>query len=225
MNTCNIVPTSLSLCVHSLNKRRAAARRQTRRAGGVWTPSPLTRLLGHVATRGKQHSKERQKAWRNHTIVEISDPGHSRSGHVKWPHLRKRLNARHSYTEWLITLKLSASHIRNSIYKMFISELWYGWPKFKSVLRPLHYTSVNGRKLRGASFGQKPFETLSFIGLQVDLTQWIRILRPGEWCSDGVMEMEWPSIMLPRSFQVMKGHQQFFSAINFDRQDKAISAP
>ena len=41
------------------------ARRRTRRTGGVWTPSPLTRLLGHVATRGKRHSKERQKSLRN----------------------------------------------------------------------------------------------------------------------------------------------------------------
>ena len=36
---------------------------------------------------------------------------------------------------------------------------------------------VNGRKLKGASFGQTPFETLSNIGLQVDLTPWIEALR------------------------------------------------
>ena len=40
-------------------------------------------------------------------------------GHVKWPHLRKNRNARHSYTEWLITLQLSAIGIRNCIYKMY----------------------------------------------------------------------------------------------------------
>ena len=31
--------------------------------------------------------------------------------HVKWPHLRKSLNARHSYTEWQITLKRPAIDI------------------------------------------------------------------------------------------------------------------
>ena len=52
------VPTTI------INPRRAAARRLARRAGGggVWT---LTQLLSHVASRGKRHSKERQKAWRN----------------------------------------------------------------------------------------------------------------------------------------------------------------
>ena len=42
-------------------------------------------------------------------------------GHVKRPDLRKSLNARHSYTEWPITLKLSAIYIRYSIYK-FLSR-------------------------------------------------------------------------------------------------------
>ena len=37
--------------------------------------------------------------------------------HVKWPHLRKSLNARHSYTNWSIALNLSTINIRNSIYK------------------------------------------------------------------------------------------------------------
>ena len=30
--------------------------------GGLENPPPLSRLLGHVATRGKRHSKERQKS-------------------------------------------------------------------------------------------------------------------------------------------------------------------
>ena len=49
-----------------INPRRAAARRRTRRAGGGCLNTPrLTRLMGHLATRGKRHSKERQKEWRN----------------------------------------------------------------------------------------------------------------------------------------------------------------
>ena len=63
-------------------------------------------------------------------------------GHVKTPHLRKSLNARHSYTEWLFTLKLSEIDIHNSIYKIYISEFLYRWPKVRSNLRPLHYKST-----------------------------------------------------------------------------------
>ena len=32
--------------------------------------------------------------------------------------------------------------------------------------------------MKGASFGRKQLETLSNIGLQVDLTPWVGILRP-----------------------------------------------
>ena len=55
----------LLVTFHDLNPRRAAARRRTRRSGSVFGHPRLTRLLGHVATRGKRHSKERQKSWRN----------------------------------------------------------------------------------------------------------------------------------------------------------------
>ena len=75
-------------------------------------------------------------------------------GHVKWPRLTKSFNPRHSYTEWLIPLKLSVIDIRNSVYKIYISEFWYQWPKVRSILQPLYYLWVNERKLKGASFGQ-----------------------------------------------------------------------
>ena len=67
-------------------------------------------------------------------VVKISGPGHVRSGHVKWPHLIKSLNLRQSYTDWTIALKLSAIATSNSIYKIFISEFWYRWPKVRSIL-------------------------------------------------------------------------------------------
>ena len=66
------------------NPRRAGARHRTRRARGVWTP-PLTRFLGHVATRGKRHSKERQTLLRNccgHFLGHVKGQvtrGHQRS--------------------------------------------------------------------------------------------------------------------------------------------------
>ena len=60
-------------------------------------------------------------------------------GHVKWPHLRKSLNACHSYIHWPVALKQSGFDIRNSIYTTFISEFGYLWSKVRSILRPLHY--------------------------------------------------------------------------------------
>ena len=81
--------------------RRAAARRRTRRAGGVfevWTP-PLTRLLGHVATRGKRHSQERQKSWRScySHFGFIQKSCHQRSPKVKFCRFQ------HFSTNWHIT--------------------------------------------------------------------------------------------------------------------------
>ena len=106
---------------------------------------------------------------------------------MKWPlvmsncnrgmargYLRKSLNARHSYPDRPIIVPLSAIDICNSIYKILFSEFVYMWPKFSSLLRPLHI----GRKSKGASFRRKPFETLSTTGLQVELTPWIGTLRP-----------------------------------------------
>ena len=63
------------------------------------------------------------------------------SGHIKWPHLRKRLNGRHSYN-WPIALKLSAIDMSNSFYKVYASEFWYRWARVRPILRPLHYKSM-----------------------------------------------------------------------------------
>ena len=51
----------------------------------------------------------------------------TRSRQVTSPH--KSLNARQSYTDWKIALKLSAIDTRNSVYKMFVSEFLYWWHK------------------------------------------------------------------------------------------------
>ena len=46
-------------------------------------------------------------------VVKFSEPGKSvwSLGHVKWPHLSKSLNGRHSYNDWPVALKLSAIDI------------------------------------------------------------------------------------------------------------------
>ena len=58
---------------------------RARRGGGGLNIARLTRLLGHVATYGKWHSKECQKAWRNffgHLFGQVNGlatRGHQRS--------------------------------------------------------------------------------------------------------------------------------------------------
>ena len=76
--------------------------------------------------------------------VKISDPGHSMSRHkvMSSDLIPEKMNARHSYTECPIILKLSVIDIRNSIYKMYISEFWWRWPKVRSFSRPLHFKST-----------------------------------------------------------------------------------
>ena len=57
-------------------------------------------------------------------------------GHVKWPHLRRIVNARHNYTNWTVTLKLSAIDTSRSIAKMYI---YLGiLITVRPILRPLH---------------------------------------------------------------------------------------
>ena len=60
-------------------------------------------------------------------------------GYVKWPHIRKSLNVRQSYTDWTIVYSFS-DNTRNSVYKMNISEFWYQWPKVRSICD--HYKSM-----------------------------------------------------------------------------------
>ena len=120
--------------------------------------------------------------------------------HVKWPHLRKKLNAWHSYTDWTIALKFSAINTSDSSFKMCNSEFWY-WCPVRSILWPLHFGQVNRRKLKGASFGPKPFLTPSKhqVSGRIDtLNRKVAISDPSSWPQ------------LPRSLQVMKAYQQFF---------------
>ena len=61
--------------------------------------APPTRFLGHVATRGKRHSNERQNSWRNHFghLRLDQSSGHQRSSKVKFGLLQRFL------TNWCIT--------------------------------------------------------------------------------------------------------------------------
>ena len=138
--------------------------------GGAFTPPQVFRK--YIKNGGRQRRRFRHtclyilsahvKNFRPRSLT-VRSPGH-----VKLPYLRKSLNARQSHSECAIILKLSEVDIRTSIYKIFISNfisVTQGQANF--VTSPLQ---VNGRKAKGASFGRKPFETPSNIGLQVDLT-------------------------------------------------------
>ena len=88
----------------TFNPRRAAARRRTRRAGGGRLNTPrLTRLMGHAATRGKRHSKERHKSWRNHPRSLFRSG--QRSGQQRSPKVKFGL-FQHFSTNWRITREL-----------------------------------------------------------------------------------------------------------------------
>ena len=79
--------------------------------------------------------------------MKISEPVHSRSGWGSDLTSEKVcLNARHDYAECPNTLKLLAIDIRNSIYEVYISEIWCRWPKIRSNFRPLHYKSMGGNE-------------------------------------------------------------------------------
>ena len=60
--------------------------------------------------------------------------------------------------------------------------------------------------MKDAYFGQKPFITLSNIGLQVELTPWIGKLQPVT-----------QPLVTTLSLQVIKDHWQFFMSITFDK--------
>ena len=44
--------------------------------------------------------------------------------------------------DWTIALKLSEIDKSNSVYKVYISEFWYLWPKVGSILWSLYYKSM-----------------------------------------------------------------------------------
>ena len=65
--------------------------------------------------------------------------------------------------------------------------------------------------MKGACFEQKPFKTLSNIGLEVDLTPWVGILRPMTPRSLSCHQGSW---QWSRSWKITRS---FFSGITFDR--------
>ena len=73
----------------------------------------------------------------------LDSPSCSRvSRHVKWPHIRKSFNARHSYTDRPIALRLDSTDLIRKYLNISISEFWYWWPKVRLIFRPLHFKSM-----------------------------------------------------------------------------------
>ena len=101
--------------------------------GNVFTPPPGFWRISKKRRGIPVHSPFPHMLWKLQTQVTQCQVTRSRQVTSS----QKSLNVRHSYTECPITLKLLAIDIRTSIYKMFISELWYPLPKVRSILRPL----------------------------------------------------------------------------------------
>ena len=94
------------------------------------------------------------------------------------------------------------------IYNNFMeAKLRYGQVNFATSQLYVH---VHGRKLKRASFGQKPFEMLSIVGLQVDLTP------ESKHCD------QWPLLDCPRGhLRPWKVTISFQQQITFDK-DKLV---
>ena len=119
---------------------------------------------------------------------------------TQMPSLQKSLNARHIYTDSPITLKLSAIVVRNSIYKMYISEFWYRWPKVSSILRPPHYLLLSQwEKIERRLYCTKTIRST----LKHRFTYILDILNRNIATSD-------PSLCHRGHLKSWKGHQQFF---------------
>ena len=114
-----------------------------RLTGGVWTPSRLC-FLSQISQNQRRGAKQFLAHLSRNYFCTCCKSFKSRSlkvrspGHAKWPHLRKSLNASHSYTDWMIALKLSEIEIRNSIYNTYVSEFVCRYPKVRLILQPLH---------------------------------------------------------------------------------------
>ena len=89
-------------------------------------------------------------------VMKILDPGHSRSGYQ----VTLSGIALSKVTMSATDTQKSRSLIK-SMYKVFISEFSYRWPKDRSILWRPHYRSMNGRRLKCASLGRMPLWTLS----------------------------------------------------------------
>ena len=131
--------------------------------------------------------------------MKISDPGLSRSGHqvTQSDLISEKFEAHHSYTEWPVTLKLSAVDVHISIYEMYVSEFGIGDLSLGQFCNLSIIIQWENNK--GVCFGWKPFEMLSNIGLQEDLTLWL------EYCDQWPLVMSRP-VTLSHVAKVIAGH-------------------
>ena len=95
----------------------------------------------------------------------------TRSRQVTSP--QKKMKVRHSYTECPITLKLPVIDIRTSIYKIYLSEFRYPWPKVRSILRPVHNYKSMGKNERRLFWKETIWNTLKHrFTCRIDTLSW-----------------------------------------------------
>ena len=174
-----IAPRRAGGCLNTPSGFSQISKKKQRRGAPPFFGTPVHTFVSHILLKFQ---------------TQVTQGRVTRSRQMTSPHRKFKCSS--CYTEWLIILKLSAIDIRNSIYKMYISVLWYRWPTVRSILRALHYKSM-GENWKEPFLDETRLKH-SNIGLQVDWTLWIRKLRPVT------------PHHIAKSFQTMKGHQQFF---------------
>ena len=125
---------------------------------------------------GPVHTSFPHMLWKFKTQIIQGQVTWSRQ--VTWPHKRFKCSSQlhrqkyclENFSDWC------EYKYENSIYKMYTLEFWHWLPNGESILWHLHHNSM--REIGRRFYWTKPIQTLAKIGLQVDLTPWVGILRP-----------------------------------------------
>ena len=134
-------------------------------------------------------------------------------GHVKWPHLRKGLNARQSYTEWQIIMKLSVTDIRIPVSIKCISR--------NCDIRDPRLGQYFDLSIAYKSMGEK---------WKAPLLEENHVRSTLKHRFTGkIYTLHWNIATIdpvPRSFQFLKGHQRSFLGNSFwYRPARAMKTP
>ena len=116
---------------------------------------------------------------------------------VTSPH-KKNLNARQSYTNWTMALKLAAIDASSSVYEIHISEFLYQWPKGMSICDLSIIPKSMGENLKAPVLNQNHSKHSQTTGYRYN------------WHIESEKCYQWPLLMTPRSLQILKGRRQFF---------------
>ena len=148
-------------------------RRINPRRAGLFTPPPPLSGFSRIS--------QRRRFWYTSSyifstrVVKISGPGRSRSGHqvtsnnLTWEKFECSLAILNAQSLWKFQRLISVP----ASIKCKSRNFYIGHPRTGQFCD----LSIIRRKMKVASFGRKPLETLSNINLQVHVTPWVGIKR------------------------------------------------